>query len=118
LATRVAEASHPEEAMEEETVVGMEVPMDTTLPQMLQLAQVVFAAAATVGLDTAEEVMVDLACQIEITLACQCKLVGMTRVAAVAHMMTDPADIVAAAVADMATVVVIIVQEAVATWSR
>lgn len=108
LATKEVVASHPEEAMVEVIAVGMEGPTGTELPQMHQLVQV-----AEVEEGMAEEALAVPALQIGMVLACQRQAVGMTRVVAVAHMMTDPADIVAVeAMTAMGLV------EVAATWSR
>jgi hypothetical protein len=58
-----------------------------------------------------------LVLQIATVLAYQRQVVGMTRVVAVAHMMTDPEDIVAAT---EGTVIVMdhLEVEVAATWSR
>jgi hypothetical protein len=102
-------AFHPEEDPVAEIAVGMEDPTDTVLPQMPQLVQV-----AEVEVATAEEALAVPVLQIVTVLACQRQVVGMTRVAAVAHMMTDPEDIVA--VEAITTVMGLV--EVVATWSR
>jgi hypothetical protein len=122
LATKEAEASHPEVVTAAaEIVVGMEAQMDMLhLLLMLQLAQVahvvVATAAAVVGI--AEEDMEAPAPPIAMVLSCQRQRVGMIRVVAVAHMMTDPADIVATVVEAMEIATVPLVVEVVATWSR
>jgi hypothetical protein len=107
LATKEVVAFHPEEAMEE-IAVGMEDQTDTP-PQMLQPVQVAEAEVAM-----AEEGLVVPVLQIATALAFQRQLVGMTRVVAVAHMMTDPADTVAVE----ATTTVMELVEVAATWSR
>ena len=99
--------------LEEEIVVGMVVRvgrMDMALPQTLQLVQEV----AVVGwaVDTPEEDTA-LAPQIETAP----RVVGMIRVVADAHMMTETAAIVAAIVA-MEIVIQHPVVLVVATWSR
>jgi hypothetical protein len=110
-ATKEVEASLAEVVTGEETVVGMVDRMATTHLQMPPLVQEV-VVAAFLG---AEGGMVDLGPQI--VTALQHRLVGMIRVAAVAHMMTGPADIVA-----VATEVTIETAHeevaAAATWSR
>jgi len=61
---------------------------------------------------------VALALQIATVLASRRQLVGMTRVEAVAHMKTDPADTAAAAVEATAIAAATRVQAVAATWSR
>jgi hypothetical protein len=109
LATKEVVASHPEEDTVAEIAVGMEDPTDTEPPQMPQLVQV-----AEVEVATAEEALVVPVLQIATVLACQRQVVGMTRVVAVAHMMTDPADTVAVE----ATMTVTGLVEVAAIWSR
>ena len=116
LATKEAGASKAGEVTGEETVVGMLGRMAMALHQMPQLVQevvvvVVSAAEAAEAADTAEGGMV-LALQIVLP-----KGVGMTRVVAVAHMMTETPDTVAAIEA-METVMEDHGVEAAATWSR
>jgi len=77
---------------------------------------VVATAAAVVAI--AEEDMEAPAPPIAMVLACQRQLVGMIRVVAVAHMMTDPADTVATAVEATEIATVHLVVEVVAIWSR
>ena len=113
LATKVVEVSR-EVVMAEEIVVGLAAPMDTVRPlQMLPQVQVVHAEVASVAL--VEAGMEDLAPLIATALARQ--LVGMIRVVAVAHMMTDPVDIAVVAVEAMGIAMHHVV-EVVATWSR
>jgi hypothetical protein len=104
------EVSKAAVVLEEEIVVGMVGRMDMAPPQMLQLVQEV----AVVGwvADTPEEDTA-LAPQIEMAL----RVVGMIRVVADAHMMTETAVIVAAIV-DMEIVIQHPVVVVVATWSR
>jgi hypothetical protein len=105
------------EAMEVEIVVGMVGPTAMVLPQMPQQVQeavvVVVAVLAAAAAVMAEEGMVR-ALQIETVLRL---VVGMTRVVAVAHMMTETPDTVAATEA-MEIVKEDPVVEAAATWSR
>lgn len=118
LATKAVEASHPGAVAE--IVVGMVALMDMEhLLLMLQLAPAAHVAVATVAaVGIAEEDMEAPGPQIAVVLACPRQLVGMTRVVAVAHMMIDPADIVATLVEAMEIVMVLLAVEAVATWSR
>lgn len=124
LATKVAavaEVSHPEVVMvAAEIVVGMEARMDMEhLLLMLQLAQVAHVVVATVvAVGITEEGMEVPAPRIAMVLACQRQLVGMIRVVAVAHMMTDLADIVETVAEAMEIATHPPVVEAVATWSR
>lgn len=125
LATKVEEALHPEAVtaaivagmVEVEIVVGMaatrlqmlllalEVDVGVVSPHQVGM-DVVVTADQDPPIETAQHLL-DLRRRLE---------VGMIHVA---HMMTDPAAvIVAAAVADMVTVVVILVQAVAATWSR
>ena len=97
--------------------VIVEVKMVTVHPLLtLQLDQVAEEVVVSVaGVMVAAEVILVL--QIAMVLACQRQVVGMTRAVAVAHMMTDPEDIVAA------TEVMVIAMdhlegEVAATWSR
>lgn len=112
LATREVVAFNLGEVMVEGIGVGMEVLMATTHLQMLQLVREVAVAAFL----EAEEDMVDP--DLQIATALQRQLVGMSRVVAVAHMMTGTADIVEA----VAEVMIAMVHEeavvAAATWSR
>ena len=118
LVTREEEASHPEVGLAEETVVGILGLTDMELhPQMPQLVQAALGVVTKVAEDMAEEAMEALAHLIAVDLASLHQLVGMIRVAAVAHMMTDPADIVVAAVEAMETVMRRL-EEVAATWSR
>jgi hypothetical protein len=94
-------------ATDEEIVVGMVGQMDMVLPQMLQLVQEVAVA------DIAEEGMAELV-QIETVLR---QVVGMIRVVADAHMMTETAVIVAAIEATEIVTEHPVV-EAAAIWSR
>lgn len=114
LDTKGVEAFHPEVegAMEEVIVVGMVDLTDTVHPLTLQLDQVVEEVEALAEA-TAEEGLVAPAPQI--AMAHQHLLVGMIHVVVVAHMMTDPVDIVEAE--DMETVMDQLV-EVVAIWSR
>lgn len=108
LDTKEAADFRPEGVMEE-IAVGMEDPMGTELLQMPQLVQ---AAGAGEAVGMVEE---DMAAPLIVTaLECQRQLVGMTRAVAVAHMMTDPVDIVEV----VATTTVMDLVEVVATWSR
>jgi hypothetical protein len=109
LATKEVVDFHPEEDTVAEIAVGMEDPTDTEHPQMPQLVQVGEVEAATAG-----EALVVPVLQIATVLACQRQVVGMTRVVAVAHMMTDPADIVAVE----ATMTVMGLVAVAAIWSR
>jgi len=109
LATREVVDSHPEEVTVVEIAVGMEDPTDTVHPPMPQLVQVVEVEAGM-----AEEALVVPVLQIATVLPCQRQVVGMTRVVAVAHMMTDPADTVAVE----ATMTVMGLVEVAAIWSR
>jgi hypothetical protein len=103
-------ASASEAVSVEEIVVGMEDPTEYPLlmPQPDQVA--VGVALAAVDMAVGEAIPV-------LQIATAQRLVGMTRVVAVAHMKTDPADIVAAtevmviAMAHLEVVVVVI-------WSR
>ena len=97
------------EVMEEEIVVGMLGRMAMALPQMPQLVQEVVVVDSAV--DMAEEGMV-LALQIVLRQG-----VGMTRVVAAAHMMTETPDTVAVIEA-MGIVMGGPGVEAAATWSR
>jgi len=110
LATKEVVGFHPEEV--EEIAVGMEDPTEAPtamLPQMLQPVQV-----AEVEVVSVEEALLAPVLQIAMVLACQRQLVGMIRVVAVAHMMTDLADTVAV---EASTIVMELV-EVVAIWSR
>lgn len=84
-------------------------PTDTARLQMLQLVQVVGGPA--VGAATAEEAMV--VPLIATALARHSQVVGMTRVVAVAQMMTEMADI-----AVEASTIAMELVEVAATWSR
>jgi hypothetical protein len=97
------------EVMEEEIAVGMVGRMAMALLQMPQLVQEVVAVDSAV--DPAEEGMV-LGLQIVLRQG-----VGMTRVVAVAHMMTETLDTVAVVEA-MGIVMEGPGVEAAATWSR
>lgn len=98
--------------MEEEIVVGMVGQTDMALLQMPQLVQeVVVVVGLAAGM--VEEDMA-LALQNETVLR---QVVGMIRVVADAHMMTETAVIVAA-IAAMEIVMEHLVVEAAATWSR
>jgi hypothetical protein len=122
LAIKVEEALHPEVdtaaiVAEVEIVVGMAA----TRHQMLLLdleVDVVVVSHPQVGMDvvvTADQDLPIETAQHQLEPRRQLE-VGMIHVA---HMMTDPAEvIVAAAVADMVTVVVTPAQAAAATWSR
>jgi hypothetical protein len=122
------EASKTEEVMEEAegevlatkaaTVeVIAEVKMVTLHPLLtLQLDQVVGEVVASVpgGMGAVGAILV---LQNATVLACQRQVVGMTRVVAVAHMMTDPEDIVAATEGTVIAMDHLEVEVA-ATWSR
>lgn len=110
LDTKEVEAFHPE--VEEVIAVGMVDLTDTVHPLTPQLDQVEEEVEALAEA-TVEEVLVAPALQI--ATAHQHLLVGMIHVVVVAHMMTDPADIVEAE--DMETVMDQLVEVA-ATWSR
>jgi hypothetical protein len=110
LATKAVEV-FPEEVMEEE----IEAQMDTERPQMHQPDQVAHAPAAPVVVASTEAGLEALAPRTATVLVGQ--VVGMTRVVAVAHMMTDPADTAPAAIEVMGTATHLAV-EAVAIRSR
>ena len=107
LATKAVEV-FPEEVMEE-----IEVQMDTERPQTHQPDQVAHAPAVPVVVASAEAGLEALAPRTATVLVGQ--VVGMTRVVAVAHMMTDPADTAAIEVMEIATH---LAAEAVAIRSR
>ena len=105
-----------EEVLATKAVEGSEVRMDMVRRPMHLLAPVAHALAvlavlavvamgAGVGMGPLDHRIVTVV------------VVGMTRAVAVAHMMTDPADIVVAAVEAMETVMHRL-EEVVATWSR
>jgi hypothetical protein len=112
LATKAAEAFHEEDKAV--TVVRMEVPMDIARHPMRLLDQEAEEAVLEEAVMAAEEGMVAPVPLIAMDLAAQHQLVGMTRVVAVAHMMTGPADIVAVEDTTIGTELVVVV----ATWSR
>jgi hypothetical protein len=121
-ATKEVGASR-EEATEvaAEIAVGMaaqEAQMDMEHPlQMLLLDPVVHVVVAVVAA-IAEGGMAALDPQIATILARRRQLVGMTRVVAVAHMMTDPAAIEAAAVELTEIATAPLVVEVAVTWSQ
>ena len=117
LDTKVGVASLREVDMEE-TVVGTADQMDTVHLLTLQLAQVVRVVVAMAAVGPVEEVTGALVLQTATVLALRRQLVGTTRVEAVAHMMTDPADIAAAAVEVTEIAMALPAQVVVATWSR
>ena len=105
-----------EEVLATKAVEGSEVRMDMVRRPMHLLAPVAHALAvlavlavvamgAGVGMGPLDHRIVTVV------------VVGMTRAVAVAHMMTDPADIVVAAVEAMETVMRRL-EEVAATWSR
>lgn len=107
LVTKAAEVS-----VTEVIVAGMEVLMVMLLP-MHQLAQEV-----VVVVDSAEEEVEDLEQDRQIEMDLEDKVVGMNLVEA-AHMMTDPADTVAAAIVAMVIAMEVLLVEVVAAiWSR
>jgi hypothetical protein len=121
LAIKVEEALHPEVdtaaiVAEVEIVVGMAA----TRHQMLLLdleVDVVVVSRPQVGMDvvvTADQDLPIETAQRQLEPRRQLE-VGMIHVA---HMMTDLAEVIVAAVADMVTVVAIPAQAAAATWSR
>ena len=117
-----AMAEAGEEVLATKAVEGSEVRMDTVRRPMLLLAPVAHALAVLAVLVVLAVVAVvamgagvgmgPLDHRIVTVVA-----VGMTRAVAVAHMMTDPADIVVAAVEAMETVMRRL-EEVAATWSR
>lgn len=110
------EVSLPEEDSVVETVVVMQVLTAMPLPTP-QLAQEPLEAVS-VEVPTAEVVvMEDPALQTAPALQ-HYPVVGMIRAAADAHMTTETAVIVAAAIAATEIVMVPVVLEVVATWSR
>lgn len=109
-------AAPPEVALAAATAVGILARTDTVHPRMRQLGQVARAPVLSAAAATAEAGMAALAHRIATVLAPQGR-VGMTRVVAVAHMMTDPAVTAAAAVEAMGTANPL-EAEAVAIWSR
>lgn len=112
LDTKGVVASNLGEVMVEGIGVGMEALTATTHLRMLQLVREVAVAAFL----EAEEDMV--APDLLIATALQRQLVGMTRVVAVAHMMTGMADIEEAVTEVMIAMVHEEVVVAAATWSR
>lgn len=111
LVTKAAEVS-----VTEVIVAGMEVLMVMLLP-MHRLAQEVVVVVDLV-VDSAEEEVEDLEQDRQIEMDLEDKVVGMNLVE-VAHMMTDPADTVAAAIVAMVIAMEVLLVEAVAAiWSR
>jgi hypothetical protein len=108
-----AMAEAGEEALATKAAGGSEAQMDTVRHLMLQLVQAAHAKALLVAVGMGVGVVMEVLDHRIATVVA----VGMTRAVAVAHMMTDPADIAAAAVEVMETVTHR-PEEVVATWSR
>lgn len=108
-----------EEVLVTKAVEGSEVRMDMVRRPMLLLAPVAHALAVLAVLAVVAVVAMGAGVGMGpldhriVTVV----VVGMTRAVAVAHMKTDPADIVVAAVEAMETVMRRL-EEVVATWSR
>ena len=122
LVTKEAEDSHPEAVTAAaEIVVGVEAQMVMLLLLlMLQLVQAVHVVVATAEavMGIAEGDMEAQVPQIAVVLAHRRQLVGMIRVVAVAHMMTDPVATVAVTFEATEIATALLVVEVVATWSR
>ena len=109
LATKEAEVSHPEEVTE---VIVVPVPLHQMRQQVPEVEEVVVLEVTEVAADIVEAGMAVL--DPLIAMEVQHHLVGMIRVEAVAHMMTETEVIAAAEVTTTATQLVAVV----ATWSR